>query len=71
MIISNRLMTAAFRALQSQLADDAQAAAKSGSNAEAYTQYHAAIHNICAQLACHGEDLSVSSAIVLLPGEKA
>lgn len=71
MIISNRLMAAAFHALTSQLAADACAAAESGSNTAAYGQYVSEIQSIRAQLACYGEDLSVSSAVVLLPGETA
>ena len=71
MIISNRLMTAAFHALKSQLATDACAAVENGSSATPYGQYVSEIHNIQAQLGCYGEDLSVSSAVVLLPGETA
>ena len=71
MIISNRLMSAAFHALTSQLVADANAAAESGSNATAYGQYVSEIQAIRSQLACYGEDLAVSSAVVLLPGEKA
>ena len=71
MIISNRLMSAAFHALTSQLAADASATAKGGGDATVHGQYVSEIHSIRAQLACYGEDLSVSSAVVLLPGETA
>ena len=71
MIISNRLMSAAFHALASQLAADASAAAKGGGYSSVHCQYVSEIQNIRAQLACYGEDLTVSSAVVLLPGEKA
>ena len=71
MIISNRLMTAALHALASQLAADATSAAESGGYSSVHGQYIYEIQNIRAQLACYGEDLTVSSAVVLLPGEKA
>ena len=71
MIISNRLMSAALHALASQLTADASLAAKSGISVSAHGEYIHQIHGIRAQLACYGEDLSVNSAKVLLPGEKA
>ena len=70
MIVSNRLITAALHALTSQLAADYDAAVKSNLNGSVYTEYAREVNNIRVALSCYGEDLTVTTAQVLLPGEK-
>ena len=64
-------MSAALHALTAKLSASAEFSAKNNLSANDYGEYIHQIQGIRAQLACYGEDLSVSSAKVLLPGEKA
>ena len=70
MIVSNRLMTAALHALELQLAADFDTAVKSNQRGDIYLEYTRQVKEIRLALSCYGEDLTVSTAKVLLPGEK-
>ena len=71
MLVSNRLLRAAMSALANQLAADADAAIKRYESSTVYTDYAREACTVRAVLEQMGEDVSISSAKVLLPGEKA
>ena len=71
MLVSNRLLRAAMSALANQLAADADAAIKRYESSTVYTDYAREACNIRALLEQYGDDVCISSAKVLLPGEKS
>nr|BDD46140.1 hypothetical protein 37 [bacterium] len=69
MLVSNRILTAALSALQSQLAAQYEAVNDNPIGRDSVWEYHGAIQNLKAALRAHGEDLVVKSAKIKLPGE--
>jgi len=67
MLVSNRLLSAALHALESELARQSDGAdpVKLANLAE-YARESA---NLRVALSCHGEDLCLTSSKIILPGE--
>jgi len=72
MIVSNRLLCAALSALASDLERQYGVAVEEGSlTRQAIADYSSRINSIRSQLKAYGEDLTLATARVLLPGEQS
>lgn len=71
MIVSNRLITAALHALSDRLAAEYDKATKSGLSGSVCAEYAREVNNLRFALSAYGEELTLSTAKIRLPGEEA
>ena len=70
MLVSNRLIRAALRAFADQMASEADSAIKRYESGAVFADYAGQASTIRSILESYGEDISITSTKVLLPGEK-